>query len=80
MPWYINQNDIFYNSSTLREFRYRATNQKGGEMLKMLQNIETGELAIIAMIMLVLFGGKKLPELSRGLAQSIKEFKTAVKE
>lgn len=46
----------------------------------MLSNIGTPELVLISVVMLVLFGGKKLPELSRGLAQSVREFKGAMKE
>ena len=39
-----------------------------------------GELMIILIIVLVLFGGAKLPSLARGLGQSIKEFKKASKD
>ena len=35
------------------------------------------ELIIILLIILVLFGGAKLPELARGLGKSIREFKKA---
>lgn len=45
----------------------------------MLKNIGTTELIIIAVIVLVLFGGKKLPELGRGIGEAIKEFKRAIK-
>jgi sec-independent protein translocase protein TatA len=38
------------------------------------------ELVIILVILLVLFGGSKLPSLAKGLGQSIKEFKTASKD
>ncbi len=38
------------------------------------------ELMVILVIMLVLFGGAKLPQLAKGLGQSIKEFKKAAKE
>jgi sec-independent protein translocase protein TatA len=38
------------------------------------------ELVIILVILLVLFGGAKLPSLAKGLGQSIKEFKKASKE
>ncbi|MDA3866704.1 MAG: twin-arginine translocase TatA/TatE family subunit [Salinivirgaceae bacterium] len=38
------------------------------------------ELIIIALIILVLFGGKKIPELMRGLGKGVKEFKDASKE
>jgi sec-independent protein translocase protein TatA len=39
-----------------------------------------GELMIVLVIILVLFGGAKLPGLARGLGQSIKEFKKAQKD
>ena len=38
------------------------------------------ELWLILIIVLVLFGGAKLPALARGLGQSIKEFKKASKD
>ena len=44
----------------------------------MLQNIGTTEIIVIAVVLLVLFGGKKLPELAKGIGDSIKEFKKAV--
>ena len=45
----------------------------------MLQNIGTTEIMIIAVVLLVLFGGRKLPELGRGIGESIKELKKAMK-
>lgn len=33
------------------------------------------ELAVIIVALLILFGGKKIPELMRGLGQGIREFK-----
>jgi sec-independent protein translocase protein TatA len=38
------------------------------------------EWVIIAVIVLLLFGGKKIPELAKGLGAGIKNFKNAVKE
>ena len=38
------------------------------------------EWIIIALVILLLFGGKKIPELMRGLGKGIKEFKNASKE
>ncbi len=38
------------------------------------------ELIVILIILLVLFGGSKLPSLARGLGQSMKEFKKASKD
>ena len=35
------------------------------------------ELVVIGMIILLLFGGKKLPELMKGLGKGIKEFNNA---
>ncbi len=46
----------------------------------MLSGIGTTELLIVAIVLLVMFGGKKLPELARGLGDSIKEFKKSAKE
>ncbi len=37
------------------------------------------ELIIIAIVLLLLFGGRKIPELMRGLGRGIKEFKDASK-
>ena len=38
------------------------------------------EIIIIFVLVLVLFGGKKLPEFARGLGKGLKEFKNATKE
>ena len=39
-----------------------------------------GEWIVIALVIIVLFGGKKIPELARGLGKSIQEFKKAKNE
>lgn len=39
--------------------------------------IGTGELIVILCVILVLFGGKKLPEFARNLGKGIREFKKA---
>lgn len=39
--------------------------------------IGTGELIVILCVALLLFGGKKLPELARGLGLGLREFKKA---
>ena len=49
-------------------------------MINLFQNIGITEILIIAVVVIILFGGKKLPELTRGIGQSIKEFRKAVKE
>jgi sec-independent protein translocase protein TatA len=38
------------------------------------------ELVIIVIIVLILFGGKKIPELAKGLGSGIRNFKKAIKE
>ncbi len=43
-------------------------------------NLGGGEIVIIALVFLVLFGGKKLPEMAKGLGEGIRNFKHAVKE
>lgn len=36
------------------------------------------ELVVIVLVVLLLFGGRKIPELMRGLGRGVKEFKDAV--
>lgn len=38
------------------------------------------QIVLIVVVILLLFGGRKIPELMRGLGGGIKEFKSAVKE
>ena len=38
------------------------------------------ELVVIVIIVLILFGGKKIPELAKGLGSGIRNFKKAIKE
>ena len=38
------------------------------------------EVIVIAILAMILFGGKKLPELAKGLGEGIRNFKTALKE
>ena len=42
-------------------------------------NLGGGELIVILIVVLVLFGGKKIPEMAKGLGEGIKNFKHAVK-
>lgn len=43
-------------------------------------NLGMGELIVILLIVLVLFGAAKLPEIAKSLGKSVKEFKKAGKE
>lgn len=45
----------------------------------MLNGIGSTELIIIFVILLVLFGGRKLPELGRGIGDAIREFRKSLK-
>ena len=45
-----------------------------------MQNIGTGEILIVALVVLLLFGGKKIPELMEGLGKGVKSFKKGVRE
>ena len=38
------------------------------------------EIALIVLVVLIIFGGKKIPELMKGLGKGMKEFKNATKE
>ena len=51
-------------------------------MTKMLfiGGLGAGELIIIALVILLLFGGKKIPELMRGLGKGVRSFKEGMKE
>ncbi len=42
--------------------------------------IGTQELLVIALIILLLFGGKKIPELMKGLGKGVKSFKDGMNE
>ncbi len=43
--------------------------------LLLLGGLGTGEVIIIALIVLLLFGGKKIPELMKGIGKGVKNFK-----
>ncbi|MBI5727730.1 MAG: twin-arginine translocase TatA/TatE family subunit [Ignavibacteriales bacterium] len=46
----------------------------------MFSNIGFTEILIIVLILVVLFGAKKIPELAQGLGKGMKEFKKALKD
>lgn len=43
-------------------------------------NLGTGEIILIVAVVLLLFGGKKIPELMRGLGKGVKSFKQGMNE
>lgn len=48
--------------------------------LLFLGNIGAGELVIIALVLLLLFGGKKIPELMKGLGKGVRSFKDGIND
>jgi sec-independent protein translocase protein TatA len=48
--------------------------------LGFLQNIGGGSMILIVLVILLLFGAKRIPELARGLGRGIREFKDATKD
>jgi sec-independent protein translocase protein TatA len=52
----------------------------GMSLLASFMNLAGPDLIVILLIILVLFGAKKLPELARGMGQAVKEFQKAKDE
>ena len=48
-------------------------------MLAFLGNLGVPELLVILLILFLLFGARRLPEIARGLGQAIEEFRKGVK-
>lgn len=48
--------------------------------LLILGSLGGGELILIALVILLLFGGKKIPELMKGLGKGVKSFKDGMNE
>ncbi len=46
----------------------------------MFGNLGTPEILLIVLVILVLFGSKKIPDFARGLGKGMKEFKKALRE
>lgn len=45
-----------------------------------LNNLGMGEIVIIALIVLLLFGGRKIPELMRGIGKGVRSFKEGIND
>lgn len=48
--------------------------------LLFLGNIGAGEIILIALIVLLLFGGKKIPELMKGIGKGVRSFKDGMND
>jgi len=46
----------------------------------MFSNLGVTEILIIAVVLILLFGAKKIPELAQGIGKGLKEFKKSVKD
>ena len=46
----------------------------------MLRNLQAPELLLILVVLVFLFGAKRLPDMTRSIARSMKIFKTEIKE
>lgn len=46
--------------------------------LLFLGNLGAGEIIVIALIVLLLFGGKKIPELMKGIGKGVRSFKEGI--
>ena len=62
--------------STFRNFANKKQNLKRKEMF----GLGIHEVLVIALIILLLFGGKKIPELMKGLGKGVKNFKDGMRE
>lgn len=49
-------------------------------LLPLFLNLGTGEIVIIVFVVLLLFGGKKIPELMKGLGKGVRSFKQGMNE
>ena len=46
----------------------------------MFGNLGAGEIILIVLVILILFGAKKIPELARGIGKGMSEFKKGLKD
>src|SRR5436190_741522 len=73
-------------SSSSASLKFLATRRNGlmlaveMSLLASFMNLAGPDLIVILLIVLVLFGAKKLPELARGMGQAVKEFQKAKDE
>ena len=83
MPVNLNRSSAGSSSASLK---FLATRRNGlmliveMSLLASFMNLAGPDLIVILLIVLVLFGAKKLPELARGMGQAVKEFQKAKDE
>src|ERR1700751_1889851 len=83
LPVNLNQSSAH---SLVASLKFLATRRNGlmlaveMSLLASFMNLAGPDLIVILLIVLVLFGAKKLPELARGMGQAVKEFQKAKDE
>jgi sec-independent protein translocase protein TatA len=83
LPVNLNRSSAGSSSASLK---FLATQRNGlmlaveMSLLASFMNLAGPDLIVILLIVLVLFGAKKLPELARGMGQAVKEFQKAKDE
>ena len=83
LPVNLNRSSAGSSSASLK---FLATRRNGlmlaveMSLLASFMNLAGPDLIVILLIVLVLFGAKKLPELARGMGQAVKEFQKAKDE
>lgn len=53
---------------------------KYNDMIPCIFNLGTGEVILIVFVLLLLFGGRKIPELMKGLGKGVRSFKQGMNE
>ena len=46
----------------------------------MLEDLGIGKILLIALVLIIFFGGKKIPEFAQNIGKGIKEFKKSIKD
>ena len=83
LPVNLNQSSVASSSASLKLLATRRKSQMleiEMSLLASFMNLAGPDLIVILLIILVLFGAKKLPELARGMGQAVKEFQKAKDE
>jgi len=83
LPVNLNQSSAASSSASLKSLATRKNGlmlETEMSLLASFMNLAGPDLIVILLIILVLFGAKKLPELARGMGQAVKEFQKAKDE
>lgn len=68
------------DSDFLLYLHSQRKNSLNMKTILLFQNFGLWEILIIALVILLLFGGKKIPELMKGLGKGVKNFKEGLSE